>query len=336
MVIKMKKKLSIVKTSIILVILLFSIFIIISPVNSADETTTDLNQEGGLIAFNHVVNAYWTNQQNATMEIKPFTETRNYDITFSHSLSYGPFGRSLYQVFYAGQIVYMKVQIKSYPSEWAQVTAFTDTIQLKLPTFLSDVNQYQYTIAISVDDRAPAFTRGTIVLGVSIEARGIIKSYDQDLQLAINPSYAPKLNVIADIQSKIMGPMDIGTIPIKVTNLGNGESKVYFSVANIPVGWTVLVTDQVTLSPDQTETVYMTVKPPRSFGYHDDVNTFRIEYYPAWSTDPSIKGTTEQITVAIESRGISLIGGELVLPILILIIVIIIILFYYFKKIKQK
>ncbi len=333
----MMKKSSKVKTSLVLVILLFSIFMIIIPTTSAEETTADQTQQGGLISFAHVVNVLWTNSQNATLAIKPFEESRSYDLTITHSLARGPFGGSLYQVFYAGRTLDMKIRINGYPNEWSTVTAFTDTIKLTLPTGdPTQIKQYSYQLLISVDDEAPAFRRGEIRLGIFIEKFGIIQEYDQEITLEINPDYAPKLNVIAEMQHKVIGPMDTASIPIKVTNLGNGESKIYFDVPTIPKDWTVLVTDQITLAPDQTETVFLTAKPPKSFGYHDDTFTFKVEYYPAWSTNPKITGTTEQITVSIESRGISLIGGEIILPILILIIIIIWFIYYYFKKYKSK
>jgi hypothetical protein len=337
MVIKMKKNLRVVKTSIILGMLLFSMFVIIGPVISADEIATDANS-GGLFSFNHIVRVEWPGQKNETLAIKPYIDTTAYTLNIYHSLTRGALGTGLYSVLYAGRTVKMTVTIKSYPSDWSKVTSFTNTIDVKLPDSINDpaVVPYPYSLSITLNDKAPAFEIGPIVLGITIDAYGIIDAYDQDLTVNIKPDYAPKLNVLAETQNKVIGPMDTTSIPIKVTNLGNGESKIYFNVPDIPSGWTVLVTDQVTLAPDQTETVYMTVKPPKGFGYHDDAYTFKVEYYPAWSTDPSKIGPTEQVTVSIESRGISFIGGEIVLPIIILLIVVIFIIYYFIKKSKQK
>ena len=165
----------------------------------------------------------------------------------------------------------------------------------------------------------------------------MIEKFDSVVELQIKPDYAPKLNVIAEPQNIMIGPMDTATIPLKVTNLGNGETKVSFIVPNPPVGWMTIVTDQIILAPDQTESVYLTVKPPKGFGYHDDSVTLIIEYTPAWSEDITQKGVTEQVSVAVESRGISVIGIEVVLPIIILILVVIFFAYYYlFKKMRRK
>jgi len=332
MVIKMKKNFRSVRASIAFGILLISVFMVLVPTYSADETEA----EGGLIAYNHVVEVTWANIGNATLEIKPYSAPRAYEIEITHSLSKSLFGRTLYQLFYSGRTVDMTVTIKSYPTEWSTVTAFSDVIQLTLPDIPERRNDYDYSLLISLDDDAPAFERGKIALGINIEAYGMIDEYNQEITLDMTPDYAPKLNYIADVQSKIIGPMDTATIPIQVTNIGNGESKIYFNVPDIPSGWTALVTDQITLAPDQTETIYLTIKPPKGFGYHDDAHTFKVEFYPTWPIDPTKKGITEQVTVSIESRGISIIGGEIVFPIIILIIIAIYLTYYFVKKYRQK
>lgn len=328
----MKKNFRAIKASITLGILLISMFIVLGPAASADETNT----EGGLIAYNHVVEVVWKNIGNATLEIKPYSAPRAYELIITHSLSKSLFGGSLYQLFYNGRTVNMKITIKSYPTEWSTVTAFSDNIQLTLPSTPEKKEPYPYSLLISLDDEAPAFERGKIVLGINIESYGMIDEYDEEITLDMTPDYAPKLNYIAEVQNKIIGPMDTASIPIKVTNIGNGESKIYFNVPNIPSGWTVLVTDQITLAPDQTETIYLTVKPPKGFGYHDDAHTFKVEFYPTWPADPSKRGITEQVTVSVESRGISLIGAEIIFPIIILLIVVIYLIYYFIKKYRQK
>jgi hypothetical protein len=329
----MKKNLKSVKASMTIGILIVSMFMMIWPAVSADESAADAEQ-GGLIAFNHIVNIQWLDSENDTLPIEPFADTRNYQIQINHRLSRGPLGAGVYQWFYAGRKLDMKIVIKDYPSEWSEVTAFQDTVQISLPEDLDKDEDYTYSLSISIDDAAPAFQRGKITLGITIEEFGIIDAYNNDLNLEINPDYAPKLNVIAESQSNLIGPMDTVSVPIKVTNLGNGESKIFFDVENIPTGWTVLVTDQITLAPDQTGTTYLTVKPPRGFGYHDDVHTFKVVYYPAFSSDISKRGPEEQVTISVESRGISLIGGEIIFPIIILIIVAIYLIYYFIRKIK--
>ena len=80
----------------------------------------------------------------------------------------------------------------------------------------------------------------------------------------------------------------------------------------------------------------LTVKPPKGFGYHDDYEGFIIEYTPAWADNPEKRGITQQVSIAIESRGISVIGIEAVLPIIVLIILLIFVVYYLIKRFRRK
>jgi hypothetical protein len=326
----MTKDFKAIKASMILGMLLFSMFMMLAPTSSADEI-----KESGLISISHSVEVTWANEKNASIAIKPLQGSQAYELDIVHTLTKGPFGGGIYSLFYAGQKVDMKVEIENYPHEWTQVTAFADTIDFALPQDLEKETKRTHTLFISVFDNAPAQQEGKIALRITIPKIGMIEGYDKVIELPFRADYLAKLNVLAETQTKVIGPMDTTEIPIKVTNLGNGETIVKFNIPNIPSGWSALVTDQVILSPDQIETVFLTVKPPKGFGYHDDVYTFRVEYTPVWSIDQSLKGETDQVTVSVESRGISLIGFEVVLPIILLLIVVIYLIYYFMRK-RQK
>ena len=330
----MKKNFKTVKASITLGILLVSIFMVLGPIASADET----DAKGGLISINHSVNVKWANQANASgIAIKPLQGSQPYELTINHKLTKGPLGGAIYSFFYAGQKVDMKVTIEDYPREWSEVTAFSNTLDLSLPEKVLDPSDpLSYTVYISVFDNAPAMQEGKISLRITIPKMGIIGEYDKVIEIPFKADYLPKLQVLAETQQKNIGPMDTTQIPIKVNNLGNGETIVKFNIPDIPEGWRALVTDQVILEPDQTETVFLNVKPPKGFGYHDDVYTFKVEYTPVWSIDQSLKGETSQVTISVESRGVSLIGSEVILPIIILLIVVIYLIYYFIKKYRRE
>jgi hypothetical protein len=130
--------------------------------------------------------------------------------------------------------------------------------------------------------------------------------------------------------------MDTAEIPIRVINLGNARTDAKFKVKNVPKGWIAIVTDKIILETQQTDNIFLTVKPPKGFGYHDEYETIVIEYIPTWAEDVSVRGVTEQITVAVESRGISVIGIEVVVPIIVLLILILFAVYYVYKQMKRK
>lgn len=325
----MKKNLRTVKTTMIMGILLVSVFAAMVPVSSA--------KEGGFFGFAHVVEIQWPNIENDTLAIKPFEESRAYNIEVKYTLVKGPLGKLIYRFLYAGRRVNIQLNIESYPAEWSTVTMFDNTITLGLPQDPAEEKTYQHQILISVDDKAPAFREGKIAIRVTVDAVGMIDSFDEVIELTMRPDYSPQLNVVPETQTKVIGPMDTTEIPIKVTNLGNGQTKVSFKVRNVPEDWMAIVTDFIILDPDQTETVYLTVKPSRGFGYHDETESIIIEYYPAWSENLKYRGVTEQISVSIESRGISVIGIEVILPIIILIALVILVIYYFFfRRMRRK
>ena len=324
----MKKNLRTVKSTMIIGILLVSVFAAMMPVSSA---------QGGLLGFAHVVQIQWLNVENATLAIKPFEESRAYRIEVRYSIIKGPLGNFIYKAFYRGRRVNIQLNIESYPTEWSTVTMLDNTITFGLPQDVTEERTFNHEILISVDDNAPAFKEGKLAIRVNVDSVGMIDAFNEIIELTMKPDYAPKLNVVPGTQTKVIGPMDTTEIPIKVTNLGNGQTKVTFRVPNVPKNWLAIVTDQIILDPDQTETVFLTVKPPRSFGYHDETETLVVEYFPAWSENLNIKGVTEQISVSVESRGISIIGIEVILPIIILIALVILVIYYFFfRRMRRK
>ena len=264
----MKKNLRTVKTTMIMGILLVSVFVAMVPVSSA----------GGLFGFAHVIEISWLDAKNETLAITPFEESRPYNIDVKYTLIKGPLGNLIYRFLYAGRRVNIQLNIESYPTEWSTVTMFDNTITLGLPSDPTDEKTFKHQILISVDDKAPAFKEGKIAIRVTVDAVGMIDAFDEVIELTLRPNYSPQLSVIPGTQTKEIGPMDTTEIPIKVTNLGNGQTKVSFKVPNVPEDWMAIVTDSIILDPDQTETVYLAVKPSRGFGYHDETETIIVEY----------------------------------------------------------
>lgn len=324
----MKNNLRTFKASLIMGIFLISMFAVLIP--------TTLVEGGVLFSFASVVRIDWLDVQNATRVIKPYEESRPYSLLVTYSIIHGPLGSLLYTSLYAGRRVDIKLNIESYPSNWSTVSMLTNTITTNLPSNPSETKEFTQVILISVNAKAPAFEVGNIAIRVTVDAIGMVDKFDDVITLRFKPDYAPKLNVIATPQNMIIGPMDTASIPIKVTNLGNGQTKVLFKVSNPPAGWMTIVTDQIILDPDQTENVYLTVKPPKGFGYHDEIETLIVEYTPVWSQNNLIQGATEQVSVSVESRGISVIGIEVILPIIILILLIIFVVYYLIKKMRRK
>ena len=154
----MKKKLRTMKSTMIMGILLVSVFAAMVPVSSA---------QSGLFSFAHVLDIEWLDVQNATRVIMPFEEQRVFNIQVTHSLNKGPLGNLLYRFFYVGRLVNIKLSIESYPSEWCTVSTLRDTIQFSLKPDPLEQQVATHQILISVSDNAPAYRQGVIKIRIT-------------------------------------------------------------------------------------------------------------------------------------------------------------------------
>lgn len=325
----MRKNFRTIKASLIMGILLVSVVIAMIPNSS-------VKAQGGLFGYASIVYIDWENVNESDIAVKPLEDFKPYKLRVEYSLTKGPFGNLIYRTLYVGRRVDIKLELIDYPKEWSTVFLPFDTLTVNLPRDINVILKRSITLMISVDETAPAFNSGTISIRATVAKIGMIEKFDQTIQLTFKPDYLPMLDVQPETQHKIIGPMDTAEIPIRVTNLGNARTKAQFRITNLPEDWMAIVTDQIILETQQTGTVFINIKPPKGFGYHDDYETFIIEYIPLWAENVQVRGVTEQISVAVESRGISVIGIEVIIPIIAIIILIIFALYYLYNKMIRK
>ncbi len=76
-----------------------------------------------------------------------------------------------------------------------------------------------------------------------------------------------------------------------------------------------MITSQLILEEGagSTATAYLVVKPPKSFGYHNDEQTIKISMQPVNADDYSKKGEITYETFLVQSRGFSTPGFETII-----------------------
>jgi hypothetical protein len=101
-------------------------------------------------------------------------------------------------------------------------------------------------------------------------------------------------------------------LPIDISNLGNARTIVLLEVTSVPEDWVAVITSQLTLEEGTGSqgTAYLVVKPPKSFGYHNDEQTIKISMQPVDADDYSKKGEITYETFLVQSRGFSTPGFE--------------------------
>jgi hypothetical protein len=324
----MKKNFRKIKNTLIIGFILFNIFIAIMPTISA---------AGGFTSLQSYVNVYYdTSITNEPIMIRGTGKAIKLNIT------YGVTAASLFQIgaqfllaMHYGRTVKIQVEPVEFP-DWADVSVSgwpTAKIQ-------QDESSYPVILTIKVDEDAPAFGKGTIKLRTTVPKVGFITGIVDEISIPFNVGYTPIVtHEVVGSESKIIGPMDTAVFPIELTNMGNARTKVTLKISNIPNGWSAIVTDFVILEEGagSKATVYLTVKPPKTFGYHDDTASISIEYTPQMVERPEFSGPPQPLNVMIDSRGFSFIGIEMIiLPIIIIVVILFLVYYVIIKKRLEK
>jgi hypothetical protein len=327
----MKKNFRAIKASLITGILLISLFVAIVPLTSA--------RQGIFINFSSVVILNWENKTEEP--IVPIQDLISYKLILEYRVTRGGlFGENLIYVLFQNRRVNIKLEVVDTP-EWVTAQLETTTIPANIPKIVGTPDRYYANIILSLKEDAPAFERGTIGIKIAIPNVGPIQGFDQTLYLNFKPAYRALIDVNPQINSKIIGPMDTTSFPIDINNQGNGRTKVFLEIdyESLPEGWSAVIDDNVIIeagsSSEKTKTVYLTVYPPKSFGYHDDIANIRVKVTPTWAEDTSIEGKYEYVTLNVESRGISVIGIEMVFTVVVLIALILVGVYIVFKRYKK-
>ena len=297
----MTKHFRTIKASIIMGILLVSVFAAFTPTTSA----------GTLIKMSSYVNIYWAANETQRPVI-PRGEMRQLDLTITYAVTRAAILSQLAFLIYQGRQVNIKVEITDTPP-WctANLKAGTVTTSIK-----PEESELFTTLTLRIDNDAPAFGAGYVKIKASVDKIGMIDPYTQEYSLEFTPAYLPMINAqLPEGNSMKIGPLDTATFPIEVTNMGNARTRIFFEIENIPEDWIAVVTDDITL--DEAEgssgTAYLTIKPPKGFGYHYDEESIRVIMTPARAEDIQNRGESSYVTVIVESRGFSTPGFEAIL-----------------------
>jgi len=333
MVIKMTKNLRTVKATFIIGILLVSISASIASSASAENAQDSRTKIVGLTSY--VIIDWGEDLENNP--IKPRGELRavKLDITYGINVQ-GLFSNiaNIVKLLHLGRQANIQLEVIG-TSPWCTASISQGaTIPASVQSYEKN---YTARVNIQVEQDAPAFALTSIKIKVSAPDVGLIAGYEEIIDLNFVPQYIPKVQpLVKDTNTKRIGPMDTVTFPIEIENMGNARTLVKCEVEYVPEGWVAIIDDSITLEEGvgTKAIVYLTVRPPKGFGYHDEDGMIRVKVTPSYWQDTSLEGSPETVSVLVESRGFSVIGIEMIL--LPLIVIIAIILFLYYGIYKKK
>ncbi len=263
-----------------------------------------------LFNVSSLVTVQWSGT-NASKPIVPRGELRSLELTVSYLTQRGNFfGKGLVAA-YTGRPVTVDLRIISTPT-WCSASISQGTFSFTIQDSLTPQTQ-KTPLSLTIDEDAPAFGLGSIILEATAHKAGLIDGYTAQFTLDFIPDYKPLIDVsLPDTNTKEIGPMDTATFRINIQNLGNAATKVLLQVVDVPKDWTAVVTNEVLLAEGSTGTAtgYLVIKAPKGIGYHYDEKTITISVQPVKADDTSKKGDLQYVSFLVQSRGFSTPGFE--------------------------
>jgi len=231
--------------------------------------------------------------------------------------------------------------------DWIDASINNANVEIKI----SDVGKpwTESSVTLTVTEKAPAFTQGKVkIIATSQSLSSVlfeIEKVEKTSEVSFEVGYWPVVTYeVPEGNFKEIGPLDTADFPIILTNLANGPTYIGIEVVKMPGDdWSVSVPSSVTLSDSSNEegvdsVVHLSIKPPISFGFHNERESFQIRFTPQFygSTQgrPELIGQSETIQFNVQTVGMSP-GAGFEIPLIITILVILFVGIYLYRKKKK-
>jgi hypothetical protein len=228
----------------------------------------------------------------------------------------------------------LSVKISESPA-WCSVTIDTNSFVFNLnDLYKSKDSSVEKTVKLEypVNENAPALEKGEIKIQADFIGFGGIKATSNSTSIFITTAFIPNLVIEAESEL-VIPPLQNTTVPINITNNGNGDSIISIIYTN-PENWTTTFDlEEFTIQKNETKQVNLTVYPPKEFTNQ----TINISFIPKPITGEYEEQyfTSSIIFIndgSLEEKGIQ---DVLVVGIIILIIIILLVFILLFLGKKK-
>jgi hypothetical protein len=285
-----------------------------------------------------VVEIEWTNIETSTLPIKPGQGYREYDFNLKYSIVKEPALRNLlYPLLLKGKKIDIKFTIEDKP-DWCEVMLFTDTITTEIS---EEIQVHSSKIIVSVNNNAPIYERGMVKINISIPAvKGpfglitFIDSFTQSFSVDVTAGYQGLLTA-EYIQGNYIeiSPNKAKTIPIEITNKGNGQTTVFVELRGpISKSLNINYPEEIELDIDETKSLELIVTANNDFDEQD----IEIRLIPSYSLEKGKVGNTLNLRLNLKNDGSYVQEGLYIIFLLIFLIVLIISGFVVFRMMKKR
>ena len=222
---------------------------------------------------------------------------------------------------------------------WIDANLKDDLVMMRI----GDDTPYSTSVQITVTEQAPAFKQGEVKIRATSPSLSsllfTIKEHSNTFKVPFVVGYWPVVDYTA-VRGNFMeiGPLDTADFEIEIENLGNGPTYVAIEIVEMPEGeWSANIDSSVILSSavyggeGTKKTVHLVIKPPFGFGFHKDIENFKVKFSPSYLGQAQLVGQIEPKTFSVQSVGMSP-GAGFEIPLIVAIIIIVGLIVYWFKK----
>jgi len=196
--------------------------------------------------------------------------------------------------------------------EWCSASFLPSILVVPLT---ASFESHAANIVVQVNENAQAYAIGTIRVRVEIDKLGAVGNTTIYQDIPFRPGYLPNLGVTTQKNLKLIGPQDTAKFDIELENLGNADTNVECKIVDKPAGWIITIDSDTIIGTgdNPTKTVYLNVKPPYEFGYHDEREVITVSITPSYFNDESLTGEEFFVSFIVQSRGFSTPGFEAII-----------------------
>ena len=321
----MKKHFRKLKTTLIIGLLLITVFTALIPTSSAGIIGSLLGLKTNVIMNYDAI--------GANEKVVPLSGEITINLSFETQIE-GILARFVANILSQNSVqVSVDLTVEDAPS-WATARVSPNVVTAPISSSWVETAQESY-IHVSFKDDAPAHEVAifTIKMHASVPG-GIfnIRDYTTTATVSFTPSYLPIIDATPKETYKEITPGEIAVFDIELENLGNAETEYLFKVVPpIPDGWSASIVSSTKVGSElqgdnPRKTVQLFVQPPFNFGYHNDRKDITItvmgRYYAG---GVGVLETDEyELIFTVQNRGFSTPGFEVagVLAALVVIILI--------------
>ena len=229
----------------------------------------------------------------------------------------------------------LTISISKCPT-WCTADIDKDVVEFSFDDIYKDANSsVEKTVKLeyTVNENATALLTDDIEIQAEFMGTGSIDAITKSTTINVKVAYEPDILVEAESEL-LIPPLKNTTVPINITNKGNGDSIISIQFIN-PENWTATFDQEVfTLKINETIKLNLTINPPKEF-----INqTINFSFIPK-STAGEYQGASVISSIIFINDGSQDEEGVhdvLVVGIIILIIIIIMVVTYLFLLRKKQ